>query len=316
MIRFCVVGTNFISDAFAEAALELDAASITAVYSRKEDTGAHFAEKHGINKVFTDYEQALKSDLFDAVYIASPIYKHCEQTLMALKAGKHVLCEKSIAASLPEFLAMSEEAKRTGLVLLEAMRPAFSPAYLALRDAIPLVGKVSGATFEFCKYSSRYDSFKAGIITNAFDPSIKNSALLDIGVYPLWFALSLFGEPMGHRATSERLSNGFVGRGEAVFDYGDKRVTVTYSKIHGTDTPSVIVGSSGRLTVDSMNSPSEVIFYPTVGAARVIYRSAVKNDMVYEISAFCEMAEGKASNEEYLENSRMQMSWLDKIARS
>ena len=93
-MRFAVVGTNFISDNFADAVKKLSGVSITAVYSRAEETGTHFAKKHRIENVFTSYEQMLGSHCFDAVYVASPTLLHCEHTIKALEFGYHVLCEK------------------------------------------------------------------------------------------------------------------------------------------------------------------------------------------------------------------------------
>ena len=71
-IRFAIVGTNFISDRFAEAVKTSGCAEIVAVFSRKLNTGRHFADKYGIKKVFCDYTAMLSDGDIDAVYIASP----------------------------------------------------------------------------------------------------------------------------------------------------------------------------------------------------------------------------------------------------
>ena len=86
MIRFAIVGTNFISDAFVEALTSLSCAEITAVYSRKLDTGRTFADKYGISSVFCDYDEMLASHLFDAVYVASPTLLPCTPFQYTLEA--------------------------------------------------------------------------------------------------------------------------------------------------------------------------------------------------------------------------------------
>ena len=93
-----IIGTNFISSDFCEAAASVPEAELYAVYSRKQETGDGFAKKHGIPRVYTDYDAFLDSGL-NAVYVASPNFVHCEQTLKALRRGKHVLCEKVMAVN-------------------------------------------------------------------------------------------------------------------------------------------------------------------------------------------------------------------------
>ena len=101
MIRFGIIGTNFISDWMADAALKVDGIELAAVFSRKAETGRAFAQKHGIGTVYTDLSQMLSSDI-DAVYVASPTFKHYAHSLAALNAGKHVLCEKMLTVRLSD----------------------------------------------------------------------------------------------------------------------------------------------------------------------------------------------------------------------
>ena len=312
-IRFCIVGTNFISDKFADAAWQSKSAIPYAVYSRKPGTGRAFADKHGIEKIYTDFSAMLSDGEIDAVYVASPTFLHRDHSVLALKAGKAVLCEKSIATSFEEFSQMKSASDCEGRVLLEAMRPQFDPAFKVIAESIPSLGKIRRAYLEFCKYSSRYDSFKRGIVENAFDTSLKNSALSDIGVYPLWLAIALFGEPMKISSYSVRLSNGFDGAGEAMLYYGDMVASVVYSKITESRNPSVIEGEEASLIIDKVSEPSKIIFRPRIGEERVIYSKINENNMVYEIEAFSGMVRGEADYKPYLEISSSVMKVMDSI---
>ena len=127
-LKIGMIGTNFISDDFCEAAAQVPGAEICAIYSRKQETGDAFAAKHGIPRVYTDFDEFLDSDL-DAVYVASPNFAHCPQTLQALKRKKHVLCEKVMAVNEQEVRSMIDCARENTVVLLEAMRPDFDPAF-------------------------------------------------------------------------------------------------------------------------------------------------------------------------------------------
>ena len=127
-----IIGTNFISSDFCEAAASVPEAELYAVYSRKQETGDRFAKKHGIPRVYTDYDAFLDSGL-NAVYVASPNFVHCEQTLKALRRGKHVLCEKVMAVNETQVQSMINCARENGLILLEAMRRAVEEAFPSRR---------------------------------------------------------------------------------------------------------------------------------------------------------------------------------------
>ena len=303
-IRFAIVGTNFISDRFVEAARASSSAEIVAVYSRKLDTGRHFADKYGIKKVYSDYTAMLSDANVDAVYIASPTFCHNEQAEAALTAGKHVLCEKMITTTEAEIASLIALAKERRLVLLEAMRPDFDPAFDALRSALDKIGKIRRATLEFCQYSSRYGKFLAGEVLNAFDPKLKNSALADIGIYPLHLAVSLFGRPQKLTASSVFLDNGFEGAGSITLDYGDKLCQVIYSKITDSVNPSVIEGEHGSVTIDKINSPTRITLRLRGEAAVDLPLTPVSNNMVYEVEAFSRMVAGEISPDRYLAVSK------------
>ena len=299
-MNIAVVGTNFISDRFVEAAALCKNAKITAVYSRKHDTGMAFADKYGIKTVYTDYLDMLSDENIGGVYIASPTFCHAAQAVRAMRAGKHVLCEKMMGADLADCLWMERVREECGVVLLEAMRPAHDPAIEVIRSALPRLGKIRRASLEFCQYSSRYDAFLSGEVLNAFDPKIKNSALADIGIYPLHMAVNLFGEPKSVQASSIFLSNGFEGEGILTLGYGDMIATVVYSKITSGVNPSVIEGERGSLIIDKISAPSDITLHLRGEAPARLDYTAVQNNMVYEIEAFCDMAEGRSDCMPYL----------------
>ena len=315
-MNFLIVGTNFISDRFAEAARLVADVNIRAVYSRREETGRAFAEKNGIDLVYTDYSLALADTGIDAVYVASPTLCHAEHSILAMRAGKDVLCEKMLAADLSDFEKMKKTASETGRVLLEAMRPAHDPAYNTVREYISRLGKLRRASLEFCQYSSRYDAFLDGKLTNAFDPSMKNSSLSDIGIYPLHAAIMLFGEPIDVISRSVFLENGFEGEGIITLDYGDMLASVIYSKITASVTPSVIEGERGSLTIDKISAPRELVFHSRGGDVEHIMLDTDENNMTYEIRAFVDMVNGKISSAQYLETTETAQKIVDKIYKS
>ena len=312
-MRFGIIGTNFISDWFAESALRTSGAELTAVYSRKSDTGRAFAEKHGIPAVYTSLEEMLGASDVDAVYVASPTFLHKEHSIAAIKHGKAVLCEKMIAASLDEFEEMLDAITQHGGTLIEAMRPDFDPAFEALRKSLPRLGKIRRASFEFCQYSSRYDAFLAGDVKNAFDPKIKKSALADIGIYPLHVCISLFGEPKSVYSHSAFLHNGFEGCGTILLGYGEMAATVTYSKVSASVNPSVIEGELGSITVDKINAPSTITLHLRGKEPEIIPFERRAHNMEYEVERFMAIAEGKEDGTHPLRLSHSVMKTVDKV---
>ena len=318
-IRFAVVGTNTISDRFVEATRlsDLDVSRIVAVCSREEETAQRFAARHGISKTYTDYEKMLSSDEIDAVYIATPNFTHKRFVLAALRAKKHVLCEKIIGQSTEELDEMMEAAATHGCVLLEAMRPDFDPMIEAFRAAISMVGRLRRASFEYCQYSSRYDKFLSGEVLRAFDPQIGNCALADIGIYPLHLCVSLFGLPRSVSSRSVFLENGFEGIGTATLDYADRGffASVTHSKITESVSPTVIEGELGSLLLDKINEPHRITFVPRKGEPVVLATANEENNMVYEIEAFARMVKGKMEHAPYLSITHDTMLVFDMIKK-
>ena len=316
-VRFAVVGTNFISDWFLEAVKQTEEATVLAVCSRSAEQGTSFAARHGIPRVYTTLADCLADSQLDAVYLATPNYLHAPMARECLLMGKHVLCEKPITQSAQDLLALSTLAEERSLVLLEAMRPAFDPAYDALREALARIGRLRRVSLTFCQYSSRYDAFRAGEVRRAFDPAIGNCALADIGIYPLYIAAMLFGEPKGITGCSVRLPNGFEGAGELLLDYTEAgfTATVAYSKIADSRAPSVLEGEDGFLHIDRLTEPTEILLSHRGGGEERIYTATHSGNMRFEVEAFCAMVRGERTAAPHLSTSLATMRLYDAVCR-
>lgn len=231
MVRFAVIGTNFITDSFLEAGAECEGFKAQAVYSRTMERAKEYAEKYGIEDCYDSLEDLAEAPDIDAVYVASPNALHASQSIQMMEAGKHVLCEKTIASNSKELKEMLETAERNHVVLLEAMRPVFDPGFAAIQENLPRLGKIRRATFQYCQYSRRYDHFKEGIIENAFKPELSNGALMDIGVYCVHPLVKLFGKPKEVYAHGLKLSTGVDGSAVIVAMYEEMQAELLYAKI-------------------------------------------------------------------------------------
>jgi predicted dehydrogenase len=120
------------------AARESASSEILAISSRDEDKARKAAEEHGISKWYGSYEALLMDGDIDAVIIPLPNSMHCEWTIKAAEAGKHILCEKPLAVTTDEARRMIGAAKANDVVLVEAFTHRWNPH---LRMARRLVGE-------------------------------------------------------------------------------------------------------------------------------------------------------------------------------
>ncbi|MBR2497937.1 MAG: Gfo/Idh/MocA family oxidoreductase [Parabacteroides sp.] len=294
-IRFGVVGTNFITDWVIAGARQDERFELVAVYSRKQETADAFAAKHRIPYTFVSLEEMARSSLIDAVYIASPNFLHAEQSILCMKHGKHVLCEKPFASNAWEVREMIEASKRYNVTLMEAMKPTLTPNFLAVKEQLASIGTVRRYFSCYCQYSSRYDKFKEGIVLNAFKPELSNGAMMDIGIYTIYPMVVLFGRPKKIMATGIVLSSGADGQGTVHFDYEGMNATILYSKIADSSLPTEIQGEEGNILLDRINLIGKVSYIPRMAAAsgrgsvakpQDISRLADKDEYYYEVAEF------------------------------
>lgn len=310
-MRIGIIGTGKITERFIDAASGQDI-QIEAVLSRNMERGKNYAEKHNIPRVFTDLGQLVESDI-ESVYIASPNCCHGPQAIPLLERGKHVLCEKPIASSYDEVVAMYRAADRGGAVLLEAMRSVHDPGFKKLSELVKEIGTVRRVQFTFCQYSSRYDNFKKGIIENAFNPSLANAALMDIGVYCVNPLVRLFGKPEKIAAESVFMDNNMEGMGTAILRYPHMLAELTYSKITQGYIPNQIQGEDGTLIIDAIEDTRRIELIRRSGERQVVEIEKRENNMYYEVADFINLVKNGEIDHPHRQYSLMEMEVMDKI---
>ena len=314
-MNFGVIGTGSIVEHFLEAASLCTDFRLYAIYSRTLEKGRDFAKKYGASLVFDSLEKLAQCQEIDAVYIASPNSCHCEQAILMMENKKHVLCEKPISSNLSELRDMLAKAEANQVVLLEAMRSAFDPGFYKIKEYLPKLGTIRRATLQFCKYSSRYDKFKEGIIQNAFNPELSNSALMDIGVYCVSSMVRLFGRPDKITANSIFLENGMEGAGTVTANYTTMQAELIYSKITNSFLPSQIQGEEGTMVIREIAAPEEIEIYYRDGKKEQIIIEKDRNNLFYEIQEFIEMIFGRKEIRSHSQYSLMEMEIMDEARR-
>lgn len=258
MVRLATVGTSAITEKFLSACRLSGRFVLQTTYSRNIKKAEDFAKKQGFIDFCNDLHALASSNEIDAVYIATPNALHFAQSKLFLENGKHVLCEKPIVMSAAEFDELSQIAKSKGLVFMEAIMSHHSFSREILTEALGKIGNVAMARLDFCQHSSRYDDFKAGIDHNIFDMSLGGGTLTDLGIYCVWAAVDLFGEPLGIEASASFLRNGADGSGSAIFKYPDFIATLSYSKTGQSAIGSEIIGDEGAIKIGSISQYAEI----------------------------------------------------------
>ncbi len=316
MVRFGIIGTSSISDKFVEALKTIKKCEVTAVYSRSVEKGDYFATKHDIKTIYLSLEEMAESQKVDAVYIASPNGLHPSQAIKMMENGKHVICEKAIAPTVKELDEMIRIAKENNVVLMEAMRPTLNPNFNIIKESLEKIGPVRGITASYCQYSSRYDNLKKGELTNIFDPKFSGGALYDIGVYPLYFTIGMFGIPDEYIGGNYLVSSGADGYGNIILKYNDKIASITYSKITDSKLPSEIQGEKGSIIIEKLSTVKGIKILYRDGREEKIEMEIHKNDMVYEAMEFINLIKkGKLESDiNSHKNSRKVVEIMEKLA--
>ncbi|MFB0843536.1 Gfo/Idh/MocA family protein [Paenibacillus oleatilyticus] len=289
MVRFAVIGTNWITEEFIRAARECEAFVLTAVYSRTEEKVEAFAAKFDIPHKFTDLETMARSDAFDAVYIASPNAFHAKQAVLLMNHGKHVLCEKPLASNRAEVMEMIDAAKANRVLLMEALKSTLMPNFRAVQEHLSKIGPVRRYAASYGQYSSRYDAYKQGTVLNAFNPALSNGSLMDLGVYCIYPMVVLFGQPDRVQANGLLLDSGVDGQGSLLLSYGQMEAVLTHSKIVNSYAPTEIQGERGTLVIDKINQPEQVEIRYRDGSVEVLTRPQSDKSMVYEVQEFIDV---------------------------
>lgn len=225
MLRWGVLSTALINRKLLRGARQVPEVEIVAVASRERERADRFAAEWAIPQAYGSYDELLASPEVDAVYVPLPNGLHHEWTLRALRAGKHVLCEKPYSSHPAEVVEAFDEADRRGLVLSEAFMFRYNPQIQALRTLVE-----SGAIGDLRLVNASFSWPTDAPGDVRLDPALDGGSLLDVGVYPVSAARLLAGEPVAVTASAARGPTGvdtafastmaFAGAVLAHFDCG------------------------------------------------------------------------------------------------
>jgi predicted dehydrogenase len=247
MTRWGLMATGGIARTFAQDLAHVPDASLVAVGSRSQASADAFADAFDVPNRHASYAALAEDPDVDAVYVSPPHPFHRDATLLALRAGKAVLCEKPFAMDHAEAAEMVDAARSSGTLLVEAMWTRFLPTMVRVREilAAGTLGELVYLTAEHGQWFAEDPSHRL------FAPSLGGGALLDLGVYPVSFAHMVLGRPARVTAVGERAFTGVDRTTSAILQYeSGAHAVLTTSLAAASSNPAVIYGSEARLELD------------------------------------------------------------------
>lgn len=223
--NWAILGCGRIARKFSNDLKLLHNAHCYAAASTDEERARSFATEMGFSKWYGSYEAMLADPAVDIVYVATPHSLHHKHVIMSLNAGKAVLNEKAFALTHAQALEMVEVARIKRLFLMEAFWTMFQPSYQKALEIIHsgALGKVKIIRSDFA-FKAIKDPEK-----RLYNPKLGGGSLLDIGIYPVFAALSVLGKPKRIKALATFADTGIEESLGMVFQYAGGEIASLHS---------------------------------------------------------------------------------------
>lgn len=294
-MNFGIVGAGKIAEQMAKTINEMPSeACIYAIASRTMDKAKSFAKKYNVEKTYDSYEKMLSDDNIDIVYVATPHAFHFEQSLAALKRGKHVLCEKAFCINAKQSEILIDYAKENGLFLGEAMWTRFLPATIKWKEIIDsgIIGKPVLLDSKFGVSVMNKDRM--------VEPKLAGGALLDLGIYPLTLSSVLWGDDIEAVLTEAVMTEQGVDRDNyTILSYKNGGKSILSSSINTVmDNNAVVYGTDGYIIAHGASKWDEFTVYDKSQNPIKTYKFECITGYEYEVMAAMKaVKEGKTEFE-------------------
>src|ERR1700730_5680272 len=226
-IRVGLIGSQFISSIHYESLRSVAGAEVVAVASATEAHAREFAQRHSITRWFIDFRKMYEMPDLDVVVLGLPNDLHCEATVAAAAAGKHVIGEKPLCLSLEEADRMIDACRKANVKLLYAEELCFTPKYVRLKQLVAegALGKV-----HLVKQAEKHDGPHAGWFWDTKRSG--GGVTMDMGCHAIEFFRWLLGGPGGGKASVRSV-------------YADMGTYVHGDKTTGDDSTTLILKLDG-----------------------------------------------------------------------
>ncbi len=245
--RWGILGLGKIAKKFAEALEVIPTAQLVAVASRDKKNAEAFAERFEVKTFYDNYEDLILDKDVDIVYIATTHPSHASLAKACLKFGKPVLCEKPFAMNYTQAKEVYEAARESDVFIMEALWTRFLPSMKRVIDIVKKeeIGQLISIQADF--------GFKAPYDPNSrlFNKELGGGALLDVGIYPVFLAIALLGEPAKIQASGVIGPTGVDEQCAIILEFDNGAIAnLSCSIISNNTQEASINGSKSRIQID------------------------------------------------------------------
>jgi len=246
--RWGIIGPGRISHKFAQSLPFSQNGRLVSVASSSKTRAEEFADSYDAEFAFGSYQEMLKSNTIDAVYVATPHPFHFSCSEMAIQLGIPVLCEQPLTNSEAEAIKLVDLAREKGIFLMEGMWSVFLPhilkAFLWIEEG--KIGELVHVQADF-GYKAKFEPEG-----RLFNPALGGSVAKDVGIYPLAFFYKVLGKLQNFQVQGHNAETGvdqhvlFQGKGETKATFQGMVSFLTNTQVEAT-----IFGSKGKIKIES-----------------------------------------------------------------
>ena len=313
-IKWGILGCGKIAHKFASDLKLVDGAVLYAAGSTDATRAKIFSEQYGFLHAFDSYEALCKSDV-DVIYVATPHGFHFEHVQLCLNHHKAVLCEKAFTLNLRQTEQLISLSREKNVFLMEAFWTKFVPQYRQVVQMIQdgVIGEIKMITADFGFKSPEPKPQRL------YDPVLGGGALLDIGIYPVFLAQSLLGEPDSVSAVMAPYASGVDEQIAMTLKFpGGALASLNASFAAETPVEAFICGTLGKIYMSPrFHNPTTTVYLELNGQPRAAINVPLESGFGYQYEARhvqdCLRQGLKESPVLTLEDTRNLMRTLDRI---
>lgn len=277
-IKWGIIGLGNIANKFAQTVKAMESVELIAVASRSKEKSEAFGKLYDVpaNKCYGSYEELIKDESIDVVYISVPHVFHKEISILCLKNRKSVLCEKPVTINESEIREVINVAKNNKMFFMEAMKTRFLPINQKVKKIISqgVLGDIRLLQADF-GFSSAFDPKD-----RLYNKNLGGGALLDVGIYAISYSSFIFGNH-----PKDIKSNLYIGKSgvdECVsinLEYEEGKQAQLYAAINlDTVRDANIIGTKGRIRIPRFSNADTAYI--------LIDGKEEKLEMPFEINGF------------------------------
>jgi len=255
-LRWGILGPGSIANRFGDDVKPLGDHSLYAVASRDKAKADAYAAKYGVTKAYGSYEELAADPDVDVIYVATPHPFHKEHSLLALRAGKAVLCEKPFTVNLAEAEEVVAEARSRNVFLMEGI---WSRCFPIVRKAKELAASGAIGTPRLIEADFGFkggDTNEQGVLNignpngRLFAPALAGGGLMDVGIYPVSLAQMFFGTPDKVAAVATLGTTGVDENTGILLHFPNGSIGVLHTSLQvSTVMKATILGTQGRIEI-------------------------------------------------------------------